>query len=166
MWNEGPLGAYKHSLLKLWIKTPISKKATGSLFSAYRKRTHALIMLLLYAHQLSWRFWHGVFNDGHRTMWHMEIREGEMASFQSKVKHRWEFNRRLILQYTHSHWKPHKQRPNRFQFRETQLTLHRVLNPDEFGQMIISICLCEVRTVISDFSSDWSGIHTLLSQIV
>ncbi len=67
---------------------------------------------------------------------------------------------------TLNHWKPHKQRPNRFQFRETQLTLHRVLNPDEFGQMIISICLWEVRTVMSDFSSDWSGIHTLLSQCV
>lgn len=56
MWNEGPLGTYKHSLLELWIKTPISEEAMGSSFTAYRKPTHALIMLLLYAHQLPWEF--------------------------------------------------------------------------------------------------------------
>lgn len=85
MWNEGPLGAYKHSLLKLWIKTPISEEATGSSFSAYRKRTHALITLLLYAHQLSWGFWHGVFNDGRHAMRHMEIREEGKA----RERERW-----------------------------------------------------------------------------
>ncbi len=83
MWDEGPLGAYKHSLLKLWIKTPISKKATGSVFSTYRKRTHPLIMLLLYAHQFTWVFWHGVSNDGRRTMWHMEKREAEITFFST-----------------------------------------------------------------------------------
>lgn len=73
MWNEGPLGTYKHSLLKLWIKTPISEEAMGSSFTAYRKPTCALIMLLLYAHQLSWEGWHGMFNDGRHTVFHLQI---------------------------------------------------------------------------------------------
>lgn len=57
-------------------------------------------------------------------------------------------------------------RPMRFKFREKQLTLNSVLNLDEFGQKIISICLGEVVTVISDFLYDWSRIYTLLSQSV
>lgn len=71
MWNEGPLGTYKHSLLKLWIKTPISEEAMGSSFTAYRKPTPVLIMLLLYAHQLSWGGRHGMFYDGRHTVFHL-----------------------------------------------------------------------------------------------
>lgn len=63
MWNKGSLGAHKHSLLKLWIKTPISRVAAGSSFSARRKPTRVLIVSPPHSHQFKMRAFSAQFKD-------------------------------------------------------------------------------------------------------
>jgi len=168
MWNEGPLGTYKHSLLKLWIKTPISKEAMGSSFTAYRKLAHALIILLLYAHQFSWEFSMVCVMVAVTQCCTCQYKRECDGSFltQSPAQVLIELVTNSCSIFTGFVIRNLPNRPIGFQIREKRLTLHCVLNTVKFGQMIISICLCEVATVIPKSSYDWSRINTLLSQSV